>query len=89
MKEIAIITGGDSAEYNVSIASANVVFNHIDRTKYNPTIIKIKDNKWQTRINNKYIEVSKDDFSINKSLYFDFVFMALHGPPAENGAIQS
>ena len=89
MKEIAIITGGDSAEYNISIASANVVFNHLDRTKYNPTIIEIKNNKWQAKINNKYIEVSMENFSINESIYFDFVFMALHGPPAENGAIQS
>ena len=89
MKEVAIITGGDSAEYNISIASANVVFNHIDRTKYNPTIIEIKNDKWQARINNKYIEVSRHDFSINASIYFDFVFMALHGPPAENGEIQS
>ena len=34
MKEIAIITGGDSAEYEISIQSANVVLKNLDSEKY-------------------------------------------------------
>ena len=46
MKEIAIITGGDSAEYDISIQSADVVLKNLDTTKYVGTIVHIKDKKW-------------------------------------------
>ena len=90
MKEIAIITGGDSSEYEISIQSANVVFNHLDKTKYNPTIIHVKDNIW-TNYHTKE-EINTSDFSINTKdgkVVFDYVFMALHGPPSENGELQT
>ena len=41
MKNIAIITGGDSAEYDISLLSAETVLKNIDRTKYNPFLIEI------------------------------------------------
>ena len=91
MKEIAIITGGNSAEYKISLSSANVVLKNLNKKKYNGTIINIKDNNWIAEINGNKIEVNKEDFSVtNKGdkILFDFIFMALHGPPAENGEIQ-
>lgn len=92
MKEIAIITGGDSAEYDISISSANVVLCNLDQEKYNATIINIKNNNWIALIENKKIKVQRKDFSVNtktSKIRFDYVFMALHGPPAENGLLQS
>ena len=91
MKEIAIITGGNSAEYEISIKSANVVMKNLDKKKYKPTIINIKNDNWFTELEGNRIEINKEDFSIEhmgKKIIFDFVFMALHGPPAENGEIQ-
>ena len=91
MKEIAIITGGNSAEYKISLSSANVVLKNLNKKKYNGTIINIKDNNWIAEINGNKIEVNKEDLSVtNKGdkILFDFIFMALHGPPAENGEIQ-
>ena len=91
MKEIAIITGGDSAEYDISIQSADVVLKNLDTTKYVGTIVHIKDKKWTAIINGSHHRINKEDFSINinsKKKYFDCVFMALHGDPAENGKIQ-
>ena len=91
MKEIAILTGGDSAEYEISLQSAHVVLNNLNSKKYHGTIIHIKDGKWTTIIDGKQIHINKNNFSvgINSSiLKFDYVFMALHGPPAENGDIQ-
>ena len=35
MEKIAILTGGDSAEYNISLLSANTVLKHLINTKYN------------------------------------------------------
>ena len=91
MKEIAILTGGDSAEYEISLQSAYVVLNNLNTKKYNGTIIHIKDEKWTAIINGKHIPINKNNFTVelNSSiLRFDYVFMALHGPPAENGDLQ-
>ena len=91
MKKIAIITGGDSAEYEISIQSANVVLKNLDSEKYVGTIVHIKGEKWTAIINNSHHKINKEDFSVevnSKRKYFDYVFMALHGPPAENGKIQ-
>ena len=91
MKEIAIITGGDSSEYKISLESANVVLKNLNPKIFRGTIVHIKNGKWTAIINDSHHKINKEDFSINinnEKKYFDYVFMALHGPPAENGKIQ-
>jgi D-alanine-D-alanine ligase len=91
MKTIAIITGGDSAESVISIQSANVVKNNINKDKFLAIIVTIKESKWEAVIENRRINIDKADFSFEdkrKRYHFDLVFMALHGPPAENGELQ-
>ena len=90
MKNIAIITGGDSDEYKISLKSAETVFKNIDRSKFNPYIIEIKDNIWKFKLNNSYkiIDSSLTVIIDKEEIIFKDVFMALHGPPAENGELQ-
>tara|TARA_Y100001968_G_scaffold330560_1_gene382772 strand:- start:1868 stop:2842 length:975 start_codon:yes stop_codon:yes gene_type:complete len=91
MKEIAIITGGDSSEYKISLESANIVLKNLNPKKFTGTIVHIKNGKWTAIIKDSHYKINKEDFSINinnNKKYFDYVFMALHGPPAENGEIQ-
>jgi len=90
MKNIAIITGGDSDEYEISLKSAETVFKNIDRSKFNPYIIEIKDNIWKLKLNNSYkiIDSSLTVIIDKEEIIFKDVFMALHGPPAENGELQ-
>ena len=90
MKNIAIITGGDSEEYEISLKSAETVFKNIDRSKFNPYIIEIKDNIWKLKLNNSYkiIDSSLTVIIDKEEIIFKDVFMALHGPPAENGELQ-
>ena len=87
MERIAILTGGDSAEYNISLLSANTIIKHLDKTKYEPVIVHLKNQKYtidETEVNTSDFSYSKE----NKKLRFDKMFIALHGPPAENGLIQ-
>ena len=91
MKNIAILTGGDSAEYDISILSANTVLQHLNAELFNGYIIHLKNNKFTALVNEKELAINKRDFTfqLNKKLIsFDAVFIALHGPPAENGIIQ-
>jgi len=87
MEIIGILTGGDSAEYHISLLSAKTVLKHLDNTKYNGIIISLKNDEY--KVGNKKIDTS--DFSYfngNNKIKFDKIFIALHGPPAENGLIQ-
>ncbi len=87
MENIAILTGGDSAEYNISLLSANTVLKHLNNTKYNGVIVHLQEGEYKVgeqKINTTEFTYIKD----NTTIRFDKIFMALHGPPAENGLIQ-
>jgi D-alanine-D-alanine ligase len=91
MKNIAILTGGDSAEYYISLLSANTVLKHLNAELFKGYIIHLKNDKFTALINKDEFAINKSDFTLeleNKLISFDAVFMALHGSPAENGLIQ-
>ena len=91
MKNIAILTGGDSAEYDISILSANTVLKHLNPELFKAYIIHLKNDKFTVLIKEIKIDVDKSNFTFkvkNKRIFFDAIFMALHGSPAENGLIQ-
>ena len=91
MENIAILTGGDSAEYNISLLSAKTVLKNLNKSKYRGFIVHIKDNTFQVLLEGMRIPISKEDFSFTlkgEKKFFSKVFMALHGHPAENGEIQ-
>lgn len=92
-KNIAIIMGGYSSEANISIKSGNVVFNNLEREKYNPFRVHILKDKWVVLDDNDIeYSVDKNDFSFvlgDKKIRFECVFNAIHGNPGENGMILS
>lgn len=91
-KNIAIIMGGFSSEYEISLKSGQVVFDTLDRSKYNGYRIHIFRDKW-VFVNDfdEEFEIDKNDFSvlINETrITFDCVFNAIHGSPGEDGFMQ-
>ena len=90
-QNIAVIMGGYSSEYNISMISGNVVYNHIDKNKYNPYRVVITKEKW-VALNDKDQEfnIDKNDFSAiidETKINFDCVFNVIHGTPGEDGKI--
>jgi D-alanine-D-alanine ligase len=92
-KNIAIIMGGYSSEYKISLKSGSVVYETLDRVKYNPYAIHIFKNKWVfVDAENNEFPIDKNDFSVtinSKKTTFDCVFNAIHGSPGEDGYMQS
>ncbi len=92
-QNIAIIMGGYSNEYQISIKSGNVVFENLDKEKYNVYKVHILKEKWvYVDLNNIEHAINKDDFSIKisaKKIRFDCVFNAIHGTPGEDGYMQA
>ncbi len=93
MKNIAIVCGGNSGEYEISIKSANVVKKHLPKKKYRSYIIEIKGADWNyIDDNGNKFAVDKSDFSVrieNRKIEFDAVFNAIHGNPGEDGRLQA
>jgi D-alanine-D-alanine ligase len=91
MLNVAIVAGGDSGEYGISIKSGRQVELHMDRNRYNPYLIEIRGAKWHYAIERKKFPVDKNDFSLTigkRKIRFDVVFNAIHGTPGENGKLQ-
>lgn len=91
-KNIAIIMGGYSNEYKISLKSGNVVYDTLDSVKFNTYRIHIFKDKW-VLVNdmNEEFPVDKNDFSVlvnETKITFDCVFNAIHGSPGEDGYMQ-
>jgi D-alanine-D-alanine ligase len=91
MKTIAIVAGGDSSEYEVSVKSAREA-GRILSSEYNIYIIMIKGTSWFWEDQKgRYHNVDKNDFTLvadGDRIRFDAVFIAIHGTPGENGLLQ-
>ncbi|VAW27995.1 D-alanine--D-alanine ligase, partial [hydrothermal vent metagenome] len=83
MKNIAIVCGGHSGEFEISMASGKVAYKHIDKEKYRPFLIVIQNQQWEWFMENgEKSPVNKSDFSVNnagETIHFDAVFNAIHG----------
>lgn len=91
MRTIAIVAGGDSPEYGVSVKSAAEVGKALS-TIYNTYIIMIRESNWYWEDSKgRYHNVDKNDFALKTDegkIRFDAVFIAIHGTPGENGLLQ-
>ena len=91
-KTIALVTGGFTGESVISLKSAEVIDQNIDRQKFEVYKIIITKESWYYVDENaiKYL-VDKNDFSLtiqDKKIHFDAVFIGLHGSPGEDGKLQ-
>jgi len=92
MKNIAILMGGYSSEYQISLNSGSVVYNNI-KNNYNAYKIHLLKKKWVyiDEFENEH-PINKGDFSVtvdNIKINFDCVFNTIHGTPGEDGHIQA
>ncbi|MCX8019327.1 MAG: D-alanine--D-alanine ligase [Chitinophagaceae bacterium] len=91
-KNIALVTGGYSDEAVISYKSAETIYRHIDRDRYNVYYIDICHKGWFYKKNEEeYFPVNKNDFSVTvgkDKIVFDGVFIGMHGTPGEDGKLQ-
>ena len=92
-KNIAIIIGGYSSEYAISVKSGTVVQQHLDNEIFNTYNIVIGLDSWYHELQTgERIDVDKHDFSLrlpHGKIKFDCVFNAIHGTPGEDGLLQA
>ncbi|MBN2173396.1 MAG: D-alanine--D-alanine ligase [Bacteroidales bacterium] len=91
-KKIAVVYGGDSGEYGISVQSGQVVNKFLDPNEYKVYPILMQGTTWHYECDHLNVyPVDKNDFSIKmmgEIISFDCVFIAIHGTPGEDGKLQ-
>ena len=97
-KHLVLLFGGKSAEHEVSIRSAQSIFNVLDKSKYKITLVGIdKNGVWVSLDTKQFLSSKETTISKQTSPYsidnifqskIDVVFPILHGPFGEDGTIQ-
>ncbi|HPI55104.1 MAG TPA: D-alanine--D-alanine ligase [Chitinophagaceae bacterium] len=91
-KNIALLAGGYSGEYVISIKTAVTIENNIDKEKYNVYKIIIDRERWAYETaDGEKIDIDRRDFSLplpGNTIHFDAAFIAVHGTPGEDGKLQ-
>ena len=103
MKNIAVIYGSDSSEWEVSCRSGEFTASRVDGKKYNVYEVFARFGKWTLaayrNINsmrvvipeNQRPEIDKTDFSVmidGQKIKFEYAYIMQHGTPGENGLMQ-
>ena len=93
MKNVAIIMGGYSSEYKISLTSGNVVYQNLNPLKYKGYRVHILKDKWVYVADDaSEYPIDKSNFSVTvngSKVIFDVVFNAIHGTPGEDGLLQA
>ena len=77
MKNIAIIAGGNSSEYEVSMKSGKNIYDEVDENRYNKYLVILKGRDWHVEIGEEKFPVDKNDFSFTRDgekILFDFAY---------------
>ncbi len=91
-RNIAIVCGGDSSEYEVSMKSAKGLYSFFDKERYNVYIVCLSSQDWHVELNDgTTVRIDRNDFSFmegDKKKTFDYAYITIHGTPGENGLLQ-
>ena len=90
--QIAFVTGGYSAEAEISYKSAITIEKNLDKNKFDVYRIDITPTAWfHPAENGEKIPVDRSDFTLlieGIKIHFDAVFIGIHGTPGEDGKLQ-
>lgn len=93
-KSVAVVMGGYSDEYVVSLKSGQLIYDSLDRSLYDVyKVVILKDEWYFLDENDNKHEINRGDFSAaldnGEKLKFDVCFNIIHGTPGENGILQA
>ena len=92
-RTIAIVGGGDTSEYHVSLRSAAGIYSFIDKERYNLYIVQMHGLDWHVQLpDGTTAPIDRNDFSFRQpdgtKVTFDFAYITIHGTPGEDGRLQ-
>ncbi len=89
---VAIVAGGYSSEFPVSVKSGVNLYAAVDRERFTPWLVLITPGKWLVMEGDQPLAtISKADFSFRlhgRKINIDFAYVTIHGTPGEDGILQ-
>ncbi len=90
-RRIAIICGGNSSEYDVSLRSAQGLYSFFDHDRYDVAIVVHRGRSFHVTIGDDTLPIDLNDFTYiynGVRCGFDYAYITIHGAPGENGILQ-
>jgi D-alanine-D-alanine ligase len=90
-KNIALLAGGFTGEYEVSVNSAKNIAANLDAGEFKVYTVFINRDRWFYESDYGNVDIDKNDFSLTlgrQKINFDFAFITVHGTPGEDGKLQ-
>ena len=91
-RTIAIVAGGDTSEYEVSLRSAQGIESFLDKDRYISYIVVMHGTDWHVQLpGGGTTPVDRNDFSFTlagEKARFDYPYITIHGTPGEDGRLQ-
>ena len=92
MKKIALIYGGDSSEWGISVLSGKYVATCLDPARYEVTELLLRDGQWSVcdpAVTDVAVPVAPFIPSRLKEFDVALIMIMIHGTPGENGILQA
>lgn len=90
LPKIALIAGGYSGEYEVSLRSRAGIISFLKGRPFDIYPVLIKRDKWIVELNEEEYPIDRNDFSFTKDgerVSFDYAYITIHGTPGEDGLL--
>ena len=92
VRNIALLTGGDSSEWQIALQGAENIGNALDRSRYTPYTIVLRNGHWTyTAPDGTKSELDRNDFTLpvaGRKIKLDYALIVIHGTPGEDGRLQ-
>ena len=92
VRNIALLTGGDSSEWQIALQGAENIGSALDRSRYTPYTIVLRNGHWTyTAPDGTKSELDRNDFTLpvaGRKIKLDYALIVIHGTPGEDGRLQ-
>ncbi|MDG1333073.1 MAG: D-alanine--D-alanine ligase [Crocinitomicaceae bacterium] len=91
MKNVGIICGGFSSEYDISVKSACTIRDNFP-DEFNAYLVYLSRDGWKVEVNDETFVLNPVDFKAEvngDTLKIDVAIVYVHGDPGENGKVQA
>jgi D-alanine-D-alanine ligase len=87
---VAVLAGGDSGEYDISLKSANMVLKAIDSELFEPVLVVYRAGEWAVHYADQVLTLDLNDWTFydgDEVYTINLAYNIMHGVPGEDGSI--
>lgn len=90
MPKIALVAGGYSGEYQVSLKSRAGIMSFLEGHPFEIYPVLVRRDKWVVELDGEEYPIDRNSFTFTKNgelVSFDYAYITIHGTPGEDGLL--